>query len=517
MRVHGGWCASRARDPRVFHTYGGSLLKKGVTFASTSLLLLFFLISSEDILFAGSIISSSRGSSIASFARARKHALSVESRLSLQDQTTTQTYYPSLSLEEDDDCVLVDGVPANVPAEKKVMKLTVDNWVNQRDATVEVQGALRAEQTLPTIVPGSGQQFILTFTVPSNIFLSGPATLALYNTSQNGSDCPTHALEILRMQDDSFTVSRDDSKALTDTTVTLQVGSYLTYSEVDVSPLIYGKVGKGEKVHLLFREKHSSCWSVYQGPKEGNVPYLSVSVIDSTPIDATYEEWGEFSKCRVSCTSTVNFQCRKRACLPGVGSGSPCLADEMLQRRSCQNPLSTAKCTCQNLQDDKACPTNSTCVESTSDGARCTCNGGFSRTSAAEKTKCPLPGERTPELGSSSSSTTILSSSTTTTTTEESTTDWTKWYWIGGGCVGVLVIVLVALMFMKKSTPPAHIEAVPGMQPGAPGYWPQGEGQGGPPGGVPDMTINSAFALAPVPPGTRMQGPPGPPGPPRMF
>ncbi|KAL8435975.1 hypothetical protein ACSSS7_002020 [Eimeria intestinalis] len=170
----------------------------------------------------------------------------------------------------------------------------------------------------------------------------------------------------------------------------------------------------------------------------------------------------------------MNFQCRKRACLPGIGGGTPCLADQMLQRQPCQNPTSATKCTCQNLETT---PTNTL-----------------------------SPGGNNVVFGSTATTT-----SRTTTATNESTTDWTKWYWIGGVSAGVILLALIAVMSMKRPSPPAHIEAVPGMQPGAPGYWPDGGGQAGPQGGVP------AFAMAPMPPGTRMQGPAAPPGAPRMF
>ncbi|KAL8275284.1 hypothetical protein Esti_000733 [Eimeria stiedai] len=445
------------------------------------------------------------GSRIASFSRARNHALFAENRLSLQDQTTS--YYPSLSLEEDEDCILVGGVPANVPAEKKIMRVIAESWVLHRDGEVDVEGELRAEQFLPTITPGSGHQFYLTFTLPPNIFLAGPATLSLFNTSQSTGDCPGHQLEILRMQDDSFRTARDDSKAIADTVVTLQVGEYIGFSEVDISSLIHGKVAKGEKLHLLFREKNPRCWSAYQNPRDDNVPTLSVNVLDSSPVDATYEAWGEYSKCRLSCTSTLNFRCRKRSCLPGVASGTPCTAEEMLQRQPCHNPISTAKCTCTDLEGESACPANSTCSESATDGARCTCTGGFSRKDASEKTVC-----QPPETMASSATSDVLSSSFTTPNSTQTTGDsgagWIKWCWIIGCSAGVILLAAVGLMFIKKRSPPANIEAVPSLQPGAPGFW-QGDAQGSPP----DMTLNSAFAMAPVPPGTRM----GSPGPPRMF
>ncbi|KAL8425494.1 hypothetical protein Efla_002615 [Eimeria flavescens] len=508
QRVDGGPLGGRARGPAgCWGAYSVCMQRRRLSFLKASVCLLLPL---SNVCSYGSSLNVHEGgpAEASSLTAGGLSSLARGPQVSLQDETPF--YYPSLSLEEGEECILTEGVPPNAAAVKKTVDLMAETWAAHRDSEVEVKGELRAEQSLPSFVAGAGKQFFLSFQLPTGIFEAGEAMLSLYNDAQSTGNCPSHILQIRRMEDDSFLTVRDDLKASAET-VTVQLQSAPDVWTVDISSLFYGKVAKGEKLHLVFREQEMGCWSTVQNPVEANPPLLTVNVLDSTPENAVYEEWGPFSDCRVSCFSSVNYRCRKRSCLAGVGTGMQCRAEEMLERQPCQPTDTTASCTCSDLTQQSACPMNATCDATGTEGARCACAGGFSRPDLTQKTVCQLSTDPALELyGMNSTDSSDLSSSQT----ENEGSSKRKWYWIGG-TIGVLVLIMiVALLLMNKPKPRASFEDVGAgvMQPGAApsGYWAQG-GMGGPPGAMPPMAMGSPYAIGPVRPDPRMQGP-GRPG-----
>lgn len=250
---------------------------------------------------------------------------------------TRTSVAPPLNFQEDDSCNLADGVPPNLKWTKKSAELKPYTWAYHKGDEVRVEEELQANQTEGTDRPGRESQAFISFNLPEGAFENGSAILSLFTTGGTGPSnygCKGLKLGITRMQDDSFRYIRDDSKATTDA-LSFQIGMTDQYYEVDISQLFYGKELKGQPLHFMIRQLSVDCYTTFSTAYDEKPPKLTLHVLDPTPMDAQYDSWGPYSRCRVSCVSNLNYQCRKRICFPGIGTGIACKAEEMLEKILC--------------------------------------------------------------------------------------------------------------------------------------------------------------------------------------
>lgn len=342
----------------------------------------FFLLASNYIIFPVFCLHTSGGGS----------SLDPSSPKYISEEFAASATAPDLNFREDHDCLLTEGIPQNTAWVKTETVLSPYQWACHVEDEVIVNKELHAHQTKAIEYPGRESQAFLSFHIPEETFENGKAILALYTeggTDSRNVHCGGPVLNITRMKDDSYMNTRDDSTA-SDDYITQSISALDDYKEIDISSLFYAKGFKGSSLHLRIREQAPFCSSDFVPPGSTNAPKLTLYILDTTPKDAEYDSWSAFSSCRVSCISSANYQCRKRNCIPGVGSGSACNPQKMLQKIPCVDSSIYTRCTCSDLQREGVCPANSGCTDSSTGGALCTCASKFTQESLQKETVCNL-------------------------------------------------------------------------------------------------------------------------------
>lgn len=297
---------------------------------------------------------------------------------------------PALNLEETEDCILAEPPLPNAVREAKEVEAKVTLWAEHVNDEAHLRGTTKAYQTTET--PGREREFALSFALPDHLVDGGKATLTLTKTwdgEEHGWGCLEHVLQLIRLSDAKYQEGRN-ALSLTADVVEQAIGNELTVYQVDVSSLVYGKGLHGE-FHVLVREKHTNCLSAFAPPgsPEGGI-VLKVQTEETDDRDAVYGEWSPFSPCRLSCITSVNFQCRKRSCSPGANAGAACLAHLMVDKQPCSDASLASACSCQELIEHNACPEGSYCDSAKFNDVKCLCPGVFARNSVLEPTVCKL-------------------------------------------------------------------------------------------------------------------------------
>lgn len=326
--------------------------------------------------------------SFVSVSRESSNSLSPLEVVPLSRLETTMKDAPALNLEEDEHCLFTDTVPENVKKPLRTVELHASQWAEHVQDGVFVQDTLKAYQTTDT--PGREREFVLSFKLPDDLAETGQATLSLHKNWDGSSHqwgCDAHKLVVTRLSDDKYLQGRNASSETSDL-IEWEIGQLLISYMTDVSSLVYGKGLQGKSLHLLFREKTSGCLSSFETPTDPDPPVLKVEAEGMESIDAVYGGWQPYSECRVSCITSVNYQCRKRSCTPAVNDGVPCKMELMVDKQPCSDPKVSEPCTCQMLNEQNACPQLSVCDDSVPNNVSCRCPGVFTRQSLEKKTVC---------------------------------------------------------------------------------------------------------------------------------
>ncbi|KAL8435974.1 hypothetical protein ACSSS7_002019 [Eimeria intestinalis] len=297
---------------------------------------------------------------------------------------------PPLNLAEHDSCIFTGTVSENEKLPRSTVELKPSQWAEHVEDKVALQEGMKAYQT--TDIPGRERQFMLSFKLPSNLAETGSAILTMdkeWDGSSHGWRCSEHILRVTRLMDDRYLQGRNAASE-TEDMIDWTIGQELAQYTRDLQSLVYGKGLAGQTLHLLFREVKVGCLSAFYTPTGGvgEGPVLAVQVVDAASEDAVYGQWEPFGKCRVSCVTRVNFQCRKRSCNPGKNDGAACKMELMVDKQPCSDPSVSEPCTCSVLENEAACPSLSTCDESTPNNVSCSCSGRFTRFGVDTKTIC---------------------------------------------------------------------------------------------------------------------------------
>ncbi|KAL8425495.1 hypothetical protein Efla_002616 [Eimeria flavescens] len=426
---------------------------------------------------------------------------------------------PPLNLEEDESCLFTDSVPANVERPVVSVNLEPSQWAEHVEDVVSVQVSLKAYQT--TDVPGRERQFMLTFKLPADLAESGAAVLRLekmWDGKTHGWECDSHVLQVIRLADDKYLQGRNAASE-TEDRLELPIDKELREYILDLSPLVYGQQRGGQPLHLLFREKNKGCLSGFVYPNEQQPgPVLTVDIVDLADADAVYGQWEPFAKCRVSCVTPFNFQCRKRACTAGKNGGAACKKELMVDKQPCADASVSESCTCEALTKEAACPAYSSCDDSVGNNVACKCSGEFVRDSVESKTVC-----QTADISLGTFSEALK------TTSQTSSTLIALWVVLGlfcflvvFGCVILLCVKRRAVRdedLLNMNIDPLTGAPAPGVPDlGASMFWGQSPAVpmgGGPPLGGPRGSFAVPGAAGPLAPGGPPSRPPGG-GPPVM-